>query len=121
MDIQPIRTEQDYEQALGRIEALMDAEPGTAEGDLLEMLVVLAENYESKHFAIDEPDPIEFIRNAMEFRCAGQNDLAVVLGSRPRASEILNRKRPLTLDQIRRITRAWQVPADPLVREYEVG
>jgi len=76
--------------------------------------------YEQKHFPIAEPDPVEFIKNVMEFRGAGQGDLATVLDSRPRASEILNRRRPLTLGNIRKITAAWHIPADALIDEYEL-
>lgn len=121
MNVRPIRNDRDYQRALKRIEGLMNAAPGTAEGDLLELLAVLIENYEQKRFPVDPPDPVEFIRNVMEFRGYGQSALANVLESRPRASEILNRKRPLTLEQVRRITKAWQVPADPLIQEYHLN
>ena len=120
MNIQPVRNETDYAAALGRIEELMNAGPDTPEGEELEVLSILVERYEQKHHAIDAPDPIEFLKNIMEFRGVGQNGLAVLLNSRSRASEILNRRRPLTLEQIRKISQAWQVPVDPLVRDYDL-
>jgi HTH-type transcriptional regulator/antitoxin HigA len=120
MDIKPIHTTADYENSLSRIESLMNAEPGTPEGDELDILVTLVDAYEEKHFPIAAPDPVEFIKNVMEFRGEDQAALARVLNSRPRASEILNRQRRLTLNQIRRIATAWNVPADPLIEEYEL-
>ncbi len=121
MEIKPIRTEADYAAALERADALMGAEDGSAEGDELDILATLLASYEQKHHAIEAPDPVEFIKNAMEFRGLDQNALAQVLNSRSRASEILNRKRPLTLNNIRKITAALGVPADPLLREYELA
>lgn len=120
MEIRPIRTEADYEAALRRIEGLMNAEVDTPEGDELDVLATLVEAYEERHYPIDAPDPVEFIKNVMEFRGIEQSGLATVLDSRPRASEILNKRRPLTLDQIRRIAAAWQLPTDPLVGKYEL-
>ncbi len=120
MEIRPLHNEVDYEAVLNRVEGLMSAEPSTAEGDELEVLTMLVERYEQRHHAIEAPDPVEFLKNTMEFRGIGQNGLALVLRSRSRASEILNRRRPLTLDQIRKITSAWQVPSDALIGQYEV-
>lgn len=120
IEVKPIRTESEYATALQRIDLLMDAEPGTPQGDELDVLVTLVESYEKKHQAIGDPDPVEYLKNTMEFFGIGQSELAEVLNSRSRASEILNRKRPLTLDQIRRITSRWQIPADPLIAEYEL-
>ena len=121
MEIRPIRTEADHHAALARIGELMGAEANSPEGDELDILATLVEAYEQKHFAIEAPDPVEFLKNVMEFLGLEQNELASVLRSRSRASEILNRRRPLTLDQIRRISSAWQVPTDPLINEYEVA
>jgi HTH-type transcriptional regulator/antitoxin HigA len=121
MEIRPIRTEADHRAALARIGELMGAEANSPEGDELDILATLVEVYEQKHFAIEAPDPVEFLKNVMEFLGLEQNELASVLRSRSRASEILNRRRPLTLDQIRRISSAWQVPTDPLINEYEVA
>ena len=121
MEIRPIRTEADHHAALARIGELMGAKVNSPEGDELDILATLVEAYEQKHFAIEAPDPVEFLKNVMEFLGLEQNELASVLRSRSRASEILNRRRPLTLDQIRRISSAWQVPTDPLINEYEVA
>jgi antitoxin component HigA of HigAB toxin-antitoxin module len=121
MEIRPIRTQADHAAALRRIDSLIDAETGTPEGDELDVLTMLVENFERRQFAVAAPDPVEFIKNVMEFRGLGQNDLATVLNSRSRASEILSRRRPLTLHQIRLITQAWQLPADSLIGEYEVA
>lgn len=121
MNIAPIHSDADHELALKRIDSLMDAEHGTPEGDELEVLTTLVEAYESTRFPVGVPDPVEFIKNAMEFMGVGQNALAEILNSRSRASEILNRRRPLTLDQIRRITAHWRVPSDALISEYELG
>lgn len=121
MDIKPIRTEADYEAALNRVDELMDARHLTPAGDELDVLVTLLEAYEQEHFVIDAPDPVEFIKNAMEFMGVGQSGLAAVLNSRSRASEILNRRRPLSLEQIRKIVAGLHVPADPLINEYELN
>ena len=121
MKISPIRNEADYNAALERIEALMDAGPDTVESDELEVLSLMVDAHEKKHFPIDNPDPIEFLKNVMELKGLGQKDLAELLNSRPRASEILNRQRPLNLSMIRLISKAWQVPAEPLLREYSLS
>lgn len=121
INIAPIRTDADYEAALERIADLLDAEFGTSEGDELDILTTLVEAYERTRFPIDAPDPVEYIKNTMEFMGVGQSGLAKVLNSRSRASEILNRQRPLTLNQIRRITSQWRVPSDPLIVEYDVN
>ncbi len=120
MDISPIRTNADYRAAMARIDDLMDAEHGSREGDELDVLATLVEVYEQKYFPIESPDPIEFIKNAMELKGLDQTGLAEILDSRSRASEILNKKRALTLSQIRKIAMEWHVPADPLIREYEL-
>ena len=121
MEIKPIKTEADYDSTMERIDAIFDAEPGTDEGDELDILFLLVEDYEKIHYPIEKPDPIEFIKYLMELRGVGQNDLALLLKSRSRASEILNRRRPLTLDQIRKISDAWDVPVDSLARVYELA
>ena len=120
MEIKPIRTEDDYEVMLARIYAIFDAEPGTEDGDELDVLFLIVEEYERKHYPIEPLDPVEFIKCTMELRGIGQNELAVLLNSRSRASEILNRKRPLSLDQIRKIAVAWNVPAEAMISEYEL-
>ena len=121
MNIRPIHSEADYVESLTRIEALMDAKPGTPEGDELDILATLVEAYEEKHFPVEAPDPVEYIKNVMEFLGVDQTAFARVLESRPRASEILNRRRPLTLKQIRQISVAWKVPADPLITDYKLA
>ena len=121
MEIKPIKTEADYDSTMERIDAIFDAEPGTDEGDELDILTLLVEDYEKIHYPIEKPDPIEFIKYLMELRGVGQNDLALLLKSRSRASEILNRRRALTLDQIRKISDAWDVPVDSLARVYELA
>jgi len=121
MNIRPIRNETDYAAALRRIDTLIDSDYGTVEGDELDILSTLVDAYEQKHHAISAPDPVAFIESVMEFLEIDQTEFAKLLGSRSRASEILNRRRPLTLSQIRRITSAWNIPADPLIREYHVA
>jgi HTH-type transcriptional regulator/antitoxin HigA len=121
MNILPIANETDYEAALERVQELMDAEGDTPEGDELEVLTLVVDAYEESRYPIDEPDPINFLKDVMEFRGYAQRDLAQLLNSRPRASEILNRQRPLTLSMIRLISQAWQVPVEPLIREYDVA
>ena len=120
MNIKPIHSEDDYVESLARIDALMDAKPETPQGDELDILATLVEAYEESRYPVEAPDPVEFIKNVMEFLGLDQAEFGRLLKSRPRASEILNRRRQLTLSQIRRTTTAWKVPADPLIREYEL-
>ena len=121
MNIRPITNTADHEAVLERVSELMDAERDTPEGDELEVLTLLLEAYEEAQYPIDDPDPINFLKDVMEFRGFVQKDLAQLLNSRPRASEILNRQRPLTLSMIRLISQAWQVPVKPLIREYDIA
>jgi len=120
MNISPIKNDVDYENTLKRISKLMDAKPETEEGDELEVLALMVSAYEDTHYPIDDPDPIEFLKNVMEFQGYKQKDLAVLLSSRSRASEILNRQRPLNLSMVRKISHAWRVPAESLIREYSL-
>ena len=120
MNVLPIKNASDYEAALERIHELMDAGFNTPEGDELEVLTLVVNAYEDTHYPVDDPDPIDFLKDVMEFRGYAQKDLARLLNSRPRASEVLNRQRPLTLSMIRLISRAWQVPTEPLIREYRL-
>ena len=121
MKIKPIHSEKDYDAMLALIESLFDAEPGTAESDELDVLFLIVEDYERKRYPIEPLDPVDFIKFTMELRGEGQKELSKLLNSRSRASEILNRKRPLTLDQIRTISRAWNVPAEAMIQEYELS
>ena len=116
MNVRPIRNESDYDAALAEVEGLMDAKPGTLKGDRLDVLVTLLEAYEDKRWHIDPPDPIDAITLRMEQRGLTRRDLEKVLGSRGRVSEILNRKRPLTLEMIRRLHRELGIPAESLIK-----
>jgi HTH-type transcriptional regulator/antitoxin HigA len=121
MDIRPIRTPEDYEKALREIEALWGAEVATPQGDKLDVLVTLVEAYESEHWPIEAGDPIELIKSHMEAAGLTQADLGAVLRSSPRASEILSRKRALSMDMVYRLNREWHLPADQLIRPYHLA
>ena len=121
MDIVPIRYEADYEATLGAIDSLMGAAPDTPEGNRLEVLVTLVEAYEAHRWPVEAPDPVALIEHAMEARGYRQKDLAAVIGSQPHASEVLSRRRPLTLPMIRALSARWNIPADVLVREYALA
>ena len=113
MEIKPIRSEADYEAALRVIEKLMDAQSGTLDRDRLEVLVTLVDAYEAKHFPIPEPDdPVEVLKYYMESRGLSRSDLIAYLGSKERVSEVLNRKRGLSLEMIRRLHKGLGIPAD---------
>ena len=116
MKIFPIRSEEDYEKALAIVEHLMDAEPGTERYDLLELWTTLIEAYEAKHHAVDLPDPVEAIRFRMEQEGLSQKDLVEILGgSKSRVSELLNRKRKLTVEMIRTLHKRLGIPLENLV------
>lgn len=119
MNIKPIRTEDDYRAALADIDRLMDAEPDTPEGDRLDVLATLVEAWEEKHVPIEEPDPIEAIRHRMEALGMNRKELETLIGGRGRVSEVLNRKRPLSLTMIRRLSETLRIPAGALIRPYE--
>ncbi len=118
MNIKPIKSEKDYQMALQRLEVVFDAKIGSVEGDELELLGILISNYEKEHFPIDFPDPIEAIKFRMEQLDYNQNDLARVIGLKSRVSEILNRKRKLSLDMIRKLHEVLHIPTDVLIQEY---
>jgi HTH-type transcriptional regulator / antitoxin HigA len=118
MNIKPIRTKKDYEQALLRLENIFEAKKGTPKGDELEILSLLIEKYEDEKFPIDMPDPVEAIKFRMEQMGMTQTDLANIVGQKSRASEILNRKRKLSLDMIRQLHEQWHIPTDVLVQAY---
>ena len=116
-----IKTEEDYTLALKRIEALMDAEANTPEADELELLATLVEMYEEKHYPIDLPDPVEAIRFRMEQLGLKQQDLIPFMGSRSKVSEVMNRKKSLTLSMMRGLNRGLGIPAEVLLREPDAG
>jgi len=118
MDIKPIKTEADYQAVLEEIEKLFDAALDTPEGDRLEVLVTLVEAYEEKHYSIPMPDPIEAILYHMESRGLTRRDLQPYIGSRARVSEVLNRKRPLTMEMIRNLHSGLGIPAEVLIQPY---
>lgn len=119
MNINPIHTNQDYQNALIRIEQLMDACSGTKEGDELEILSALVSIYENKHFPIENPDPIEALKFRMEQGSLTNRDIEKVLMSRQgRVSEILNRRRKLSLSMIRRLHTQLHIPTDILIQDY---
>jgi len=120
MTLRPIRNEEDYETALAEIEALWEAEAGTVDADRLDILGLLVEAYEAEHYPIPDPDPIELILHVMDARGLTRRDLEPYLGSRARVSEILNRRRPLSLEMIRKLQAGLGLPADVLVQPYEV-
>ena len=117
MEIKPIRTKADYRAALKQIEALMPARAGSREGERLDVMVTLVEAYEKKHYPLDLPDPVEAIKFRMEQMALAPKDLVPMIGQINRVYEILNRKRPLTLQMIRRLHRKLGIPADSLIKE----
>lgn len=118
MMIRPIKTEADYEAVLKEIERLFDAKPGTVEADRLEVITTLVEAYEEKHYAIPLPDPIEAILYHMESRGLSRHDLEPFIGSRARVSEVLNRRRPLTMEMIRKLHDGLGISAEVLIQPY---
>ena len=120
MDIKPIRTEADYEAALEEIERLWGAAYGSPEGDKLDILVTLVEAYEEKHHPIPPPDPIEAILHHIESQGLSRSELEPYIGSRIRVSEILNRKRPLTLNMIRELQSGLGISAEVLIQPYKL-
>jgi HTH-type transcriptional regulator/antitoxin HigA len=119
MELRPIRTEIDYQEALREIELLFNAAPDTLEYDRLDVLSTLVEAYEKVHFPIEIPDPIEAIQYYMETRGWSRLDLEPCLGSRARVSEVLSRKRTLTLEMIRKLNQVLGIPAEILIQPYE--
>ena len=118
MTIKPIKTDKDYQDALKRLDILFDAKKGTSEGDELEILSILIDKYENEKFPIGFPDPIEAIKFRMEQMGYNQNDLAKVVGLKSRASEILNKKRKLTLEMIRQLHDILKIPTEVLIQAY---
>lgn len=120
MVIRPIRTNEDYEQALAQIEALFNAQPDTPEGDVLDVLTTLVEAYEGRNHPIDAPDPIEAIKYHLESRGLTRRDIEPYIGDRARVSEIMNKRRPLTLEMIRKLHEGLGIPAEILIQPYSI-
>ncbi len=118
MTIKPIKTKKDYNNALDRLENIFNSKKDSAEGDELEVLSILIDKYEEKNFPIELPDPIEAIKFRMEQLNYNQTDLAKVVGLKSRASEILNKKRKLSLEMIRQLHEKLNIPTDVLIQSY---
>jgi len=118
MTIRPIKTKKDYQEVLMRIDRIFDSKKGSKEGDELEILSILVDNYEKDHFPIPSPDPIEAIKFRMEQLNMSQQDLADVIGFKSRVSEILNKKRKLTLTMIRKLSETLSISPDILIKPY---
>ena len=118
MDIRPVKTEADYQAALAEIERLFDAAPNTLEEDRLDVLTTLVQAYEAQHYAIPVPDPVEAIKYYMESRGLSRDDLEPYIGSRARVAAVLNRKRFLSLEMIRRLSIGLGIGADVLIQPY---
>ncbi|CAD5246262.1 HTH-type transcriptional regulator/antitoxin HigA [Bosea sp. 62] len=123
MDIRAIRTEADYAWAVDEIARYFDDQPtpGTPEAARFDVLADLLKVYEDRHHPIEAPDPVEMIKQWMELRQLTQRDLAALIGSKSRASEILNRKRALTMEMVFKLNREWHIPADILVAPYHLA
>lgn len=123
MDIRPIKTEADYEWALAEVTRYFkeQPQPGSPDGDRFDVLSDLIAAYEERHFPLGDADPIEVLQAFLEATGRTQKDLAALFGSPPRASEVLRRKRALTVDMIGKLSKEWGVPADVLVRPYTLA
>lgn len=120
MNLKPIKNENDYRNALERLEVIFDAQIDTKEGDEAEILSLMIENYENEHYPIETPDPIEAIKIRMEELNLRQKDLVGVIGGKSRVSEILNRKKKLTVEMIRELEQMLQISASVLVNNYQL-
>src|SRR5690606_4457919 len=118
MKIKPIRNEADYKNALARLEVIFDAKRGTEEGDELEILAIIIDNYENENFLIGMPDPISAINFRMEQMGLKQKDLVDMIGFKSRVSEIMNKKRKLTLEMIRKLSADLNIPTEVLIQDY---
>ena len=121
MKIKPLKSLEDYEKALERLEVIFDAPIDSAEGDEAEILSMLIDNYENQHYPIDSPDPIEAIKIRMEEMNIKQKDLIGVIGGKSRVSEVLNKKKKLTVDMIRELERVLKISASVLVTNYNLN
>jgi HTH-type transcriptional regulator/antitoxin HigA len=120
MEIRPIKTEKDYDKALERLELIFDASPDSKEGDEAEILSLLIENYENKYYPIESPDPIEAIKIRMEEMNMKQKDLIGIIGGKSSVSEILNKKKRLTVEMIRELEQILNISASVLVSSYKL-
>jgi HTH-type transcriptional regulator/antitoxin HigA len=118
MNLRSLKTEQDYQEALAEIERLFEAAPETSEGDRLDILTLLVEAYEEQHYPILPPDPVAALEYYMESRGLSRRDLEPYLGSRARVAEVLNRRRGLTIDMIRRLHQSLGISAEVLIQPY---
>lgn len=121
MNLKPIKSEIDYKNALERLEVIFDAKINSIEGDEAEILSLLIENYENEHYPIDAPDPIEAIKIRMEEMNLQQKDLVGIIGGKSRVSEILNKKKKLTVEMIRELEKLLQISASVLVNNYDLN
>jgi len=121
MNIKPIKCEKDYTDTLSQIEALMSAKPNTPQMDELEVLTTLVESYEEQHYKINAPDPIEAIKFRMEQEGLKQKDLVAIVGSKSRVSEVLNKKRKLTIEMIRNLHKQLHIPVESLFLDYKIN
>lgn len=121
MEIKPIKTENDYEKALERLVVIFDAAPNSKEGDEAEILTMLIDNYENQFFPIEAPDPIEAIKIRMEEMNIKQKDLIGIIGGKSSVSEVLSKKKRLTVDMIRELERVLNISASVLVNNYQLS
>lgn len=120
MKLRPLKNKRDYQTALKEAEHLRNAPESSADADRLEVLVLLVQAYETRHFPIADPDPIDFLNHVMESRGLTRKDLEPYIGSRARVAEVLNRVRPLSFDMIRRLSAELKIPAEVLIQHYPI-
>lgn len=120
MDIKPIKTNADYQNAMAQIESLFNAQPGTPDSDSLDVLTTLVESFERENFPIPAPDPVAAIQYFLESRKVTRKELVKILGTKSRVTEVLNYKRGLSLRMIRNLHDELGIPADVLIRDYEI-
>lgn len=121
MALKIIKTEEEYDKALERLEVIFDAEPGTQEGDEMELLSLLISKYEDENYPIPDPDPIEAIEFMMEQTNMKPKDLIGIIGDKASVSKILNKKRKLTIDMIRNLHEKLKIPFDALLKDYDIA
>ena len=121
MELKIIRNQREYRAALKQAESLWKSPEGSRDAERLEVLALLIEAYERKRYPIADPDPIDFLLHVMDARGLSRKDLESMIGSRARVAEVMNRVRPLTLDMIRRLAAGLNIPADVLIRDYQLA